>query len=109
VRGRAADQRQVHGRWVMPVDVQEALCDHPDVRYAVAIPADGGFCAVVVLAPGATVDEHDLTAFVAVHHGEHLTPNQIIAVDRVPVTEQGKPNRARIAAMMGERAEVPAR
>jgi fatty-acyl-CoA synthase len=106
VRGRAADQRQVCGRWVMPVDVQDALCDHPAVRYAVAVPADGGFCAAVVLAPGATVDGDDLRAFVAEHRGEHLTPAQIIAVDRVPVTEQGKPNRVLIAALLAERCEA---
>ncbi len=106
VRGRAADQRQVCGRWVMPVDVQDALCDHPEVRYAVAVPADGGFCAVAVLAPGATVGGDDLRAFVAEHRGEHLSPAQIIAVDRVPVTEQGKPNRARIAALLGEQRDA---
>ncbi|HXD63888.1 MAG TPA: AMP-binding protein [Solirubrobacteraceae bacterium] len=108
VRGRAADQRQVCGRWVMPVDVQDALCDHPEVRYAVAVPADGGFCAVAVLAPGATVGGDDLRAFVAERRGEHLSPAQIIAVDRVPVTEQGKPNRARIAALLGEQREAVA-
>jgi fatty-acyl-CoA synthase len=106
VRGRAADQRQVCGRWVMPVDVQDALCDHPEVRYAGAVPAEGGFCAVVVLAPGATVDGEDLRAFVAEHRGEHLTPRQVIAVARVPVTEQGKPNRVRIAALLGEQREA---
>jgi fatty-acyl-CoA synthase len=106
VRGRAADQRQICGRWVMPVDVQDALCDHPEVRYAVAVPADGGFCAVVVLAPGAIVDGEDLREFVTEHRGEHLTPAQIIAVDRVPVTEQGKPNRARITALLGEQREA---
>jgi fatty-acyl-CoA synthase len=105
VRGRAADQRQVCGRWVMPVDVQDALCDHPEVRYAVAVAGDRGFCAVVVLAPGATFDGDDLRAFVSEHHGEHLIPIQIVAVDRVPVTEQGKPNRDRIAALLDEQRE----
>ena len=108
VRGRAADQRQVCGRWVMPVDVQDALCDHPEVRYAVAVPADGGFRAVVVLAPGSTVDGDDLQAFVSACHGDHVTPVQIIAMDRVPVTEQGKPNRVRIAALLGEQREAVA-
>ena len=42
VRGRATDQRQVAGRWLMPVDVQDALCDHAEVRYALAVPAGGG-------------------------------------------------------------------
>jgi fatty-acyl-CoA synthase len=108
VRGRAADQRQVCGWWVMPVDVQDALCDHPEVRYAVAVPADGGFRAVVVLTPGSTVDGDHLRAFVNARHGEHVTPVQIIAMDRVPVTEQGKPNRVRIAALLGAEREAVA-
>jgi acyl-coenzyme A synthetase/AMP-(fatty) acid ligase len=105
VRGRAADQRRVAGRWVMPVDVQEALCDHLDVRYAVAIPVDGGFGAVVVLAPGAAADAESLRRFVVLLHGEHLVPRQIAVVRRVPVTEQGKPDRAHIAALLEERRE----
>jgi fatty-acyl-CoA synthase len=107
VRGRAADRRRVAGRWVMPVDVQHALCDHPDVRYAVVIPSapagdrDGGFSAVIVLAPGARTDAAALRTFVADQHGDHLVPEQVVAVDRVPVTEQGKPDRARIAILVG--------
>jgi fatty-acyl-CoA synthase len=105
VRGRAADQRQAAGRWVMPVDVQYALCDHADVRYAVAIPADGGFGAVVVLAPGAAADAESLERFVGIVHGEHLVPRQIAVVHHIPVTEQGKPDRARIMALLKEARE----
>jgi len=104
-RGRAADQRHVAGRWVMPVEVQNALCDHADVHYAVAIPADGGFGAVVVLAPGAAADAQSLESFVGTVHGEHLVPRQIAVVHHVPVTEQGKPDRARIVALLEEARE----
>jgi acyl-coenzyme A synthetase/AMP-(fatty) acid ligase len=62
----------------------------------------------VVLAPGSTVDGEHLRAFVNARHGEHVTPVQIIAMDRVPVTEQGKPNRVRIAALLGEQREAMA-
>jgi fatty-acyl-CoA synthase len=105
VRGRAADQRRIAGRWVMPIDVQEALCDHADVRYAVAIPVDGGFGALAVLAPEAATDADSLQRFVGLRHGEHLVPRQIAVVRRVPVTEQGKPDRARITALLDEMSE----
>lgn len=108
VRGRAADQRQVAGRWVMPVDVQEALCDHVDVHYAVAVPMDGGFGAAVVLAPGAAADAGSLETFVGLVHGEHLVPRQITVMRRVPVTEQGKPDRARLAALLQETSALQA-
>jgi fatty-acyl-CoA synthase len=107
VRGRAVDQRVVGGRLVMPVDVQDALCDHPDVRYAVAIADDhGGFSAAVVLRPESTVTAAELAAHVADHHGEHLMPHAIVAVDRVPVTEQGKPDRARIATLLNGQISI---
>ena len=107
VRGRAADQRVVERRLVMPVDVQDALCGHPDVRYAVAIPVEhGGFDAVVVLAPDADADLGEVTAYVVDRHGEHLVPHGIVAVDRIPVTEQGKPDRPRIATLLRERVAV---
>jgi fatty-acyl-CoA synthase len=105
VRGRATDQRRIAGRWVMPIDVQEALCDHADVRYAVAIPVDGGFGALAVLAPEAATDADSLQRFVGLRHGEHLVPRQIAVVRRVPVTEQGKPDRARITALLDEMSE----
>ncbi|HEY1565646.1 MAG TPA: AMP-binding protein [Solirubrobacteraceae bacterium] len=108
VRGRAADQRQVAGCWVMPIDVQQALCDHVDVRYAVAIPVHGGFDAIVVLAPGAAADAEGLQNFIGLVHGEHLVPRQIAVVRRVPVTEQGKPDRTRSAALLQELREEPA-
>src|SRR5262249_45203297 len=54
VRGRISDAVPAADDLVFPVDVQEALCADPTVRYAVAIPAPsgGGFSAAVVLRPG---------------------------------------------------------
>ncbi len=106
VRGRAVDQRTIDGRAVMPIDIQDALCDHPAVRYAVAIPTEpdrGGFSAAVLLAPAATADTNGLMAFVAEQRGRHLVPDAIVAVDRIPITEQGKPDRVALTAILGDR------
>ncbi len=87
----------------MPLDVANALCAHPEVRYAVAIPigpADGGFGAIVVLAPGASATPADLRAYVAQAHGDHLVPRVVVPVDRIPTTEQGKPDRTVIAPVL---------
>lgn len=103
VRGRAQDARPIGGHKVMPLDVANALCAHPEVRYAVAIPigpADGGFGAIVVLAPGASATPADLRAHVAQAHGDHLVPRVVVPVDRVPTTEQGKPDRTVIAPVL---------
>ncbi len=103
VRGRADDARLIGAHKVMPLDVANALCAHPHVRYAVAIPiapADGGFGAMVVLAPGASVTPAALRAYVAQAHGDHLVPRVVVPVDRIPTTEQGKPDRTVIAPVL---------
>jgi fatty-acyl-CoA synthase len=101
VRGRAADRREIDGRSVMPIDVQDALCSHPDVRYAVALPNGDRFAAVVVLAPGARLTESELQRFVEQERDPALAPDPLVVVDRVPVTEQGKPDRVVLAGMLG--------
>ncbi|MDT0223370.1 class I adenylate-forming enzyme family protein [Gordonia sp. AC31] len=103
VRGRADDRRLTDAGSVFPVDIQEALCSQPGVRYAVAVPAPGDvdavFGAVVVLHPDATPTIAELT--------ENLRTALPLAgeislevVDEVPVTEQGKPSRPLITARL---------
>jgi fatty-acyl-CoA synthase len=97
VRGRAADAREIEGRTVLPLDVEDALCAVPGVRYAVALPdpAPGRrFVAAVVLAPGAETERDALARHVAEHAGAAAVPAKIAFLDRIPTTEQGKPDRA---------------
>jgi acyl-coenzyme A synthetase/AMP-(fatty) acid ligase len=96
IRGRANDARTVAGRTVFPVDVQNALCAHPDVRYAVAVPVDAGFVSIV---QADSVTPTDLCAWVRRSSGSDVVPEAIRVVERIPVTEQGKPDRAAITAM----------
>jgi fatty-acyl-CoA synthase len=103
VRGREADRRVVAGRAVMPVDLQEILCRHPEVRYAVAVPEPApraGFGAVVTLAPDSDVTPEQLTAFARDRGGEPVVPARLAVLDRMPVTEQGKPDRAAIVRLL---------
>jgi fatty-acyl-CoA synthase len=103
VRGRADDRRIVAARKVMPLDVANALCAHPEVRYAVATPmgpADRGFGAMVVVAAGASATAAELRSYVAEAHGAHVAPEAIALVQRIPTTEQGKPDRIQIASAL---------
>lgn len=103
VRGRAKDRRIVGGVALLPLDVQEALCSHPDVRYAVAIPATapgGGFDAIVRLRPDTRLSLDELRSFVGSRFGARLQPRLLLAVDTVPVTEQGKPDRREIRRVL---------
>jgi fatty-acyl-CoA synthase len=110
VRGRAKDQRMVEGIAVMPLDVQEAFCAHPEVRYAVAIPTESepagsepsGFDALVLLRPDSTLTDDDLRSYIRATAGPHLVPNHLGVAERMPVTEQGKPDRAEIYRLLSE-------
>jgi fatty-acyl-CoA synthase len=103
IRGRAADAREIDGRTVMPLDVANALCSHPDVRYAVAVPAGDRFSAIVKLAPGSGTSEGAIRAFVRDEYGGTLVPASVLVTDRVPTTEQGKPDRPTITAALAGR------
>jgi acyl-coenzyme A synthetase/AMP-(fatty) acid ligase len=103
IRGRQHDARLISGQTVLPLDVSNALCSHPQVHYAVTVPARadaGGFGSVVKLAPEAGLGESDLQAFVRDRHGSHLVPEVITLSDRIPTTEQGKPDRRAISQML---------
>jgi fatty-acyl-CoA synthase len=98
VRGRAADAREIDDSIVMPLDVANAICAHPDVRYAVAVPAGRGFSSIVTLAPGSGAGDQALREFIRDQYGDRLVPDAVLVADRMPTTEQGKPDRVAIAA-----------
>ena len=62
---------------------------------------------MVKLAPGAELGESDLHAFIRDRYGPHLVPEVITLSDRIPTTEQGKPDRKEITGMAFGR-DVPA-
>jgi fatty-acyl-CoA synthase len=99
VKGRAKDERMIHGVGVFPVDVQDDLCARVDVAYAVALPSQGtaGFDAVVVLRSGATATAADLTAATPASLGLQ----RLVVTTTIPVTEQGKPDRAALRHLLG--------
>lgn len=99
VRGRAKDERLIDGVSVFPVDVQDALCGLPDVTYAVAIPttdARGGFDVAVLRRPTSTTTAQSLHRQVPAGLGL----NRLAVIDRMPVTEQGKPDRRALQAVL---------
>ncbi len=109
VRGRAADQLVVDGRRLLPIDLETALYAHPQVRYAAAVPLwadrEHAFGAVVTLAPGTRLRADELLDWVA-RHDPDLASSTVRVLDAVPVTPQGKPDRIRVAGLLGAREQA---
>jgi fatty-acyl-CoA synthase len=106
VRGRAGDARGSHHDPVFPVDVQDALCAHPGVRYAVALPTETGFDAFVVPMTEHRWSTSDLLTFVLRQYGERLLPENVVVGPTLPLTEQGKPDRVAIGARFTTHTQV---
>jgi fatty-acyl-CoA synthase len=109
VDGRADDCAVVDGRLVTPVALQELLCRRPDVRYAVIVldPGSGTRVAAAVPWPGGGVDAAGCLDDVRAAFGPALAAATVIVpLDRIPLTEQGKPDRPAIRRLGRERAAV---
>ena len=113
ILGRAADCAVVEGRLVTPTGVEDTLMRLPTVRYAVVVAdlADGRRVAAVqswaaVVADAAPVDVQACRDAVAAEHGGTVAASLVVVpVDDIPLTEQGKPDRA---AITSPRAAPPA-
>jgi fatty-acyl-CoA synthase len=100
VLGRAADARVVGGATVLPLDLEDAACAHPDVVYAVALPGEGEAFGVLALrCHGSSVGAEELGE----HLRRHVAPaavGPVVVVDHLPVTEQGKPDRTILSELL---------
>jgi fatty-acyl-CoA synthase len=92
---RAADIAWVGGAMVGPALLQDTLCRLPSVRYAVVMPVEppGSWIAATVPWPGAQVDVAQCRHAVGAAHGVTI---EVMPCQRIPLTEQGKPDRAAI-------------
>ena len=112
LRGRDDDQIKVNGVRVEPGEIDAVLTGHPDVEAAVTVvtggPADasGGVRRLVAcLRPAVPaygpVAADGLVAAVRAYAGRHLpaamTPSGYLVLDTLPITDNGKVDRARLA------------
>ncbi|MCI4066275.1 amino acid adenylation domain-containing protein [Micromonospora sp. R77] len=101
--GRADDQVKIRGFRVEPGEVQAALTRHPAVAQAAVVvrqdrPGDPRLTAYVVTRPGpaptpAALRDHTRDLLPA-----HLVPSAVVLLDALPVTPNGKLDRAALPA-----------
>ncbi len=102
--GRADQMMIMNGINIYPEEIERVMLQHPAVADAVALPLrsqihqDVPVCAVA-LHPGQPADGHDLFRFVQDRLG-FKGPKKIFFLDRIPRNEQGKLNRAALAAQI---------
>jgi fatty-acyl-CoA synthase len=99
ILGRAADIQNVNGVLVGPTDIEDALCRLPAIRNAVVVrnlEAQLTIAAVIAW-PGMSVAAKECRQAVSDRFGNSVAKSLVVlAVDSIPLTEQGKPDRAAI-------------
>ncbi|WP_330293006.1 amino acid adenylation domain-containing protein [Streptomyces sp. NBC_00576] len=110
--GRADGQVKIRGFRIELGEVEAALADHPEVAQAVVFERDGRLVGYVVGRAGqdgrTDLDTDDLRRHVGRTLPEHMVPSAVVVLDRLPLTANGKLDRAAlpepVAASGGGRA-----
>ncbi|SDU45146.1 amino acid adenylation domain-containing protein [Amycolatopsis keratiniphila] len=90
--GRADDQVKIRGFRVEPGEIEAALSAQAGVDQAVVVARDGRLIGYVV--SGGAVDPGPLRERLATILPDHLVPAAIVVLDALPVTANGKVDRA---------------
>ncbi|MQY25999.1 non-ribosomal peptide synthase/polyketide synthase [Nocardia aurantia] len=96
--GRADDQVKIRGFRVELGEVESALAQHPSVSQAIVLARDpgvGGKRLFAWVVPGGQpLDGRDVRRWVADRLPEYMVPSAVLAIDAVPLTTNGKLDRA---------------
>jgi fatty-acyl-CoA synthase len=110
ITGRAKDVIIRGGHNIDPTVIEETLLRHPDVVLAAAVSMPDAYAgelpvAYVQLVPNASTTAEEVQAFAAAHSPERAAaPKQIILMDRMPLTDIGKPAKVQLRLDAARRA-----
>ncbi|WP_329210711.1 amino acid adenylation domain-containing protein [Streptomyces sp. NBC_00683] len=98
--GRADGQVKLRGFRVELGEIETRLAAHPSVRAAAVRPWEDRLVAYVVAAggPGGAPGRDELRTFLARSLPDHMVPPEYVALDALPVTANGKLDRAALPA-----------
>lgn len=106
ITGRIKELINRGGEKVSPLEVDDVLLEHPEVRQAVtfAMPHKAlgeEVAAAVVLAEGASLTPAQLQDFAAITLAAYKVPRRIVILDEVPKGPTGKVQRIGLAKLLG--------
>ena len=106
ITGRLKELINRGGEKISPLEVDEAIMDHPDVAqvatFALAHYTLGeDVAAAVVLNDGAKVEAQEIREFVTERLAAFKVPRQIIILDEIPKGDTGKLQRIGLAEKLG--------
>ena len=101
--GRADDQVKIRGFRVEPGEVEAVLAACPGLAHAAVVaredqPGHRQLAGYVVPAPGQVVDPAAVRQFAAARLPEYMLPSAVLVLDALPVTANGKLDRAALPA-----------
>ncbi|HEV7407173.1 MAG TPA: acyl-CoA synthetase [Bradyrhizobium sp.] len=108
VTGRAKDVIIRGGHNIDPALIEEPLLQSPDVLHAAAVGKPDAHAgelpvAFVQLVPGSQATPSDLIAYLAGRIAERAAiPKEILLVDKLPLTDVGKPDKAALRKQIAE-------
>jgi len=108
--GRVDEQVKIRGYRVEPSEIATVLGQHPAVRTSVVVaredaPGEKELVAYVVLSPDAMVDVLELRKHLLQRLPDYMVPAAFVPIASMPITENGKVDRAALPSPNGNRMQ----
>ena len=109
--GRSKEIIARGGNKIAPLEIENALCTHPDIAAALCAGVPDArlgeaIHAVVVLRPGLALSADELRRWASAHLERYKVPDVIVFSDTLPAGATGKASRAMVSTLTLVRAET---